>query len=185
MVSLDNRSAIAIDIMTYGKHLHLALFGIGEGNIPVRPYAVEFERDIFAEFLEGHIFAELHNDIVQAGIEDIDFLDEFTNSSDSSAGIAFQAFCRQFCGGEGYEQMFLRVVIEESFCAEHGFAAMRAFVHEERSVFDRSLEFRIDLHIDASDFFSVEFFSTIIASHTANLTKEAELLQAPLLICSD
>ena len=71
--------------------------------------------------------------------------------------------------------MFLRVVVEEGTGAEHGFSAVGTFVHEECAVFYRCLELRIKLHVDASDFFCVEVFTTVIAPHSANIANNAKI----------
>ena len=175
LVSLYYGCAVAIDIVPYGEHLHFAFFGIGQGDFSVRSYAEEFEWDGFAHFLKGDVFAEFHYDIVQAGVEDIDFFYEFPYRGDSAAGVSFEAFCRQFTGGEGYEQVFLRVVVEEGPGAEHGFSAVGTFVHEECAVLYRGLELRIKLYVDASDFFCVEVFTTVIAPHSANIANNAKI----------
>ena len=101
-IALEDSAAVLIDIEAYDDSLNLAVERVGESDVIVRAvHLVEFERGInyclglllvrklSGDFHPGYVLAHFHYHIVQAGVVDIDLLNERTHVRDHPEHITF------------------------------------------------------------------------------------------------
>ena len=148
------------------EHLHLAAFGVGEGDLAVGTVHLQkLQGDVFLKFLRRDELAEFERDVVEPGVKDFYLFDKFANRRNQTAGVAFESFGRQAGGGIGDEKLVLGVVVEDGLRRKAVSSAHRAFAHENRAVLHPFAQGWVGGDVEASEVWCGELTAAFGAYH--------------------
>ena len=159
-------------------NLHLSVLRIGEGHLGIGAVELEeFQRNVLPQFVAGHVLAHLDDHVVESGVEDVDFLDQFAHAVHDASGVAVGKSFGTYGGrGEQNHELLVRVVVEKGKSEQIGASAFRTGPQEHLPALDLLLEFGAGRYVHAAGEVYLVSLSAVAADYFFLLSTHTQIL---------